>query len=133
MKKFQLVPLLEKFSNFVILSSDGVKFCIFRTFTVIIMTIFIRSSDSKYLQIRNIGAQNILWVQFFQFFCCSIFIFFEEICFLLHKKFNFLVFLTFYWRNVIMCRLRFYLPNEVKSGSFNFQYFWSWISLAIKR
>ena len=97
------------------------------------MTIFIRSSDSKYLQIRNILAQNLLWVQIFQFFCCSIFTYFEKFFFLLHRKSNLTFFFAFMWKIVSVCRMRFYLPNKVKNISFNFWYFWSWISLDLKR
>ena len=55
-------------------------------FTDIVVTILVKFVLSKYLSIRDMKAQIILWVQFFQFLCCFIFRFFDKKLFLLHKQ-----------------------------------------------
>ena len=78
------------------------------TFSVRFLTIIRWSSFSKYLQIRNMKAENLLWGWFFQFLCCSIFIFFEDFSFLLHKELNFSVFSDKILFGVVSCRMRFH-------------------------
>ena len=105
----------------------------FSTFTDIVVTILVKFVLSKYLQIRKMKAQIILWVQFFPFYVAPFSHILKNSVFLLHRKSNLTFFFAFMWKIVIMCRLRFYLPNKVKNISFNFWYFWSWISLDLKR
>ena len=53
--------------------------------------------------------------------------------FLLHRKSNLTSFFGFMWKIVIMCRLRSHFSDKLKNNSFNLWYFWSWISLDLKR
>ena len=100
------------------------------TFTDIVVTILVKFVLSKYSRIREMKAQNLLWVQFFPFLCCSIFTYFEEFLILLHKKSNLAFFFAFMWKIVIMCWKRFHFSNKVKNDSFDFQYFLNWGTLA---
>ena len=97
------------------------------TFTIRFLTIIRWSSFSKYLPIRKMKAENLLWGWFFQFLCCSIFIFFEDFLFLLHKEVNFSVFSNKILFGVVSCRMRYHNSMKEKYISFNFWYFWSHI------
>ena len=107
--------------------------CMLGVFTDIVVTVLVGFVLSKYSQIQEIKAQIILWVQFFPFYVAPFSHILKNSFFLLHRKSNLTVFFAFMWKIVIMCRLRFPYLSEVKNSSYNLQYFWSWISLAIKR
>ena len=102
------------------------------TLTLRFLTIIRWSSFIKYLQIRNMKAENLLWGWFFQFLCCSIFIFFEDFLFLLHKELNFSVFSDKILFGVVSCRMRFHTSWQEKTSSFNFWYFWCHILLHLE-
>ena len=115
------------------IGNNGRKMCMLGVFTDIVVTILVRFVLLKYSQIQEIKAQIILWVQFFPFYVAPFSHILKNSFFLLHRKSNLTVFFVFMWKIVIMCRLRFHHLSEVKNGSYNFQYFLSWISLANKR